>query len=520
MKPLRSLADRLTLSFALVACVLVTILMLTLLSAFGRFNQFTTESGQRHLSEVLKTQLEQDAALLTDTLSAQLDIPLYHLDLTEIGKQLRQVQAQPGLDYVLLFDHELKLVHDGSEAVADYGRPLESIDQVPGDAEQAWVDSTLHLFKPIQVSNQTIGQLALAVDFTRALENLTAHSNAISSEAAQKQRQLAGQLVMGSVILLLLALLFTWLFCRRLFRPLRQLADKSLRYGEGDKSISFRLEQTDELGQLGNALEQMRRSLEQSHHQTTQLAYLDNLTQLPNRHWFQQSLERLLQYSERNGQRLGVVFIDLDHFKEVNDTAGHDMGDLLLFEAAARLRNLLLELDVCDPETGEVLLARLGGDEFVTLYPAPERSDQVAELAGKVAATLDQPFLIDGRYFNISSSIGITLYPDDGASSSEILKNADIAMYAAKQSGRNQYAFFSPQMNQELYERLEILQGVRTALAESQFHLEYQPVIDLRNGRIRAAEALLRWNHPEQGLISTVNYPMLTLYGKYDYMLT
>jgi diguanylate cyclase (GGDEF)-like protein len=506
MKPLRSLADRLTLSFALVACVLVTILMLTLLSAFGRFNQFTTESGQRHLSEVLKTQLEQDAALLTDTLSAQLDIPLYHLDLTEIGKQLRQVQAQPGLDYVLLFDHELKLVHDGSEAVADYGRPLESIDQVPGDAEQAWVDSTLHLFKPIQVSNQTIGQLALAVDFTRALENLTAHSNAISAEAAQKQRQLAGQLVMGSVILLLLALLFTWLFCRRLFRPLRQLADKSLRYGEGDKSVNFGMTQQDELGQLGNALEQMRRNLEQSHRQTNQLAYLDNLTQLPNRHWFQQSLERLLQYSERNGQRLGVVFIDLDHFKEVNDTAGHDMGDLLLFEAAARLRNLLLELDVCDPETGEVLLARLGGDEFVTLYPAPERSDQVAELAGKVAATLDQPFLIDGRYFNISSSIGITLYPDDGASSSEILKNADIAMYAAKQSGRNQYAFFSPQMNQELYERLEILQGVRTALAESQFHLEYQPVIDLRNGRIRAAEALLRWNHPEQGLISPARF--------------
>jgi diguanylate cyclase (GGDEF)-like protein len=264
--------------------------------------------------------------------------------------------------------------------------------------------------------------------------------------------------------------------------------------------------QQDELGQLGNALEQMRRNLEQSHRQTNQLAYLDNLTQLPNRHWFQQSLERLLQYSERNGQRLGVVFIDLDHFKEVNDTAGHDMGDLLLFEAAARLRNLLLELDVCDPETGEVLLARLGGDEFVTLYPAPERSDQVAELAGKVAATLDQPFLIDGRYFNISSSIGITLYPDDGASSSEILKNADIAMYAAKQSGRNQYAFFSPQMNQELYERLEILQGVRTALAESQFHLEYQPVIDLRNGRIRAAEALLRWNHPEQGLISPARF--------------
>ena len=506
MRPMRSLADRLTLSFALVACVLVAILMFTLLSAFNQFNQFTTESGQRHLSQVLRSQLVQDATLLTDTLSAQLDIPLYHLDLTEIGKQLRQVQSKPGLEYVLVFDNNGQLVHDGSEAVADYGRSIETLPHVPGGADQVWQDNALHLLKPIEVSGQTIGKLALAIDFTQALETLSSHSQAISIEAAEKQRQLATQLVAGSVTLLLLALLLIWLVCRRLFRPLRQLADRSLRYGEGDKSVSFNLEQRNELGQLGNALEQMRRSLEQSHHQTAQLAYLDNLTQLPNRHWFQQSLERLLEYSERHGQRVGVVFIDLDHFKEVNDTAGHEMGDLLLFEAAARLRNLLLELDICDPESGEVLLARLGGDEFVTLYPAPERSDQVAELAGRIAETLDQPFLIDGRYFNISSSIGITLYPDDGASSSEILKNADIAMYAAKQSGRNQYAFFSPQMNVELHERLEILQGVRTALAEAQFHLEYQPVIDLRNGSIRAAEALLRWEHPEQGLISPARF--------------
>jgi len=499
MKPLQSLADRLTLSFTLVACTLVVVMMLIMLSAFGRYSQFTTENRQHHLSEILQAHLEQDIRQLADTISTRLETPLYQQNLDAIGQQLRQI-TQPGLRYARVFDPDGRLLHDGS------AMPDPAGVQIQDQAEPVWRGNTLHLLRPVQRSGHLLGQLALAVDFTPVLDTLAERNDVMPAETSRKQQQLARQVLAGSLILLLLALVMTWLCCRRLFRPLRQLTDKSLRYSEGDKNISFAMTQQDELGQLGNALEQMRLSLEQSHRQTNQLAYLDNLTQLPNRHWFQQSLERLLQYSERHGQRLGVLFIDLDHFKEVNDTAGHDMGDLLLFEAAARLRNLLLELDIFDPENGEILLARLGGDEFVTLYPAPERSEQVAELAGRIAATLDQPFLIDGRYFNISSSIGITLYPDDGISSSEILKNADIAMYAAKQSGRNQFTFFTPQMNQALHERLEILQGVRTALAESWFHLEYQPIIDLKTGSIRGAEALLRWEHPEQGLISPARF--------------
>lgn len=500
MKPIHSLADRLTLSFALAACILVILMVLIMLSSFGRYDRFTSERRLHQLPEIIQNRLEQDVDQLVDTLSARLETPLYRQDLEAIDQLLQQI-IQPGLQYVQVFDVSGRLLHEVREASGTTPLPLG-----PNHPEQLWKDNTLYLFRLVQHSDRTLGQLAMAVNFAPLLSGLSEYHSLMTRESDRKQQQLSGQILAGAMFLMLLALTMIWLFCQRLFRPLRQLTEKSLLYSEGDRNISFAMPQQDELGQLGNALEQMRCSLEQSHRQARQLAYLDNLTQLPNRHWFQQSLERLLQYSERHEQRLGVLFIDLDHFKEVNDTAGHDMGDLLLFEAAARLRNLLLDLDILDPEDGEVLLARLGGDEFVTLYPAPENSEQVANLASRIAATLDQPFLIDGRYFSISSSIGITLYPDDGTSSNEILKNADIAMYEAKQSGRNQFTFFTPQMNQALHERLEILQGVRTALAESQFHLEYQPIVDLKTGTIRGAETLLRWEHPEQGMISPARF--------------
>jgi len=500
---LASLANRVTFGFTLLASILVCAMLLTLNHSLGEFTASTIRQGKTQLSEALRSQLEQDAQLLTRTLGSQLDIPLYHLDLSEIEKQLQLVRQHRSLEYVYLFGREGKLLHDGSSTIPGFGLSMTTLTPVEPSPflQYTWQDSTLHLLQPVMTAGQRAGYLALGVDFTQALQSLDNHSDLIGSQAKTAARQTFQQLILLSLLLLLTTIWLMYRFCRNQFAPLQALAEKSLRFGQGDHDVSFEVSQSGELGQLGHALEQMRQGLEQSSRQTTQLAYLDNLTQLPNRHWFQQSLERLLEHSRQQQQRLGVLFIDLDHFKEVNDTAGHDMGDLLLFEAAARLRSLLMEMGLSDPEEDSVLLARLGGDEFVTLYPDLQHSAQLSDLATRIAQTLDEPFLIDGRYFNISSSIGLTIYPDDGSTSSEILKNADIAMYAAKQSGRNQHTFFSLQMNQQLLERIEIVQGVRTALEQGHFRLDYQPVIDLGNGSLRGAEALLRWHHPERGLI-------------------
>lgn len=499
-----SLTRRLTGGFAAGVLVLMVVHLALLAHSFQQFSRFAIDSGNAHLGQAMREQLQQDARLLAQTLAEQLDLPLYHLDLSEIGEQLARIRSSRNLRYVYLFNAGGTLLHDGTDTIPAFGLPLAQLTPLtPGTQPQPlWQGDQLHLLQPVFTAGQLAGYLTLGLDYTSALQNLHSHSRQLEAAARSEEGRVLGQLLLISLLLLLLALWLMYRFCHHLFRPLKQLAERSLRYGEGDRSVQFDIRSSGEIGQLARALERMRRSLEHSHQQTNQLAYIDSLTQLPNRHWFQQSLESLLLRCEQQGQRLGVLFIDLDHFKEVNDTAGHEMGDLLLFEAAARLRNLLLELDLTDPDSDEVLLARLGGDEFVTLYPGLDNTDQAAALARHIAQVLDEPFLIDGRYFRISSSIGITVYPDDGLSSSEILKHADIAMYAAKQSGRNQYAFFSMQMNQELQQRIELLQGVRTALEQGHFQLEYQPVLSLHDGRIRGAEALLRWHHPDRGLIS------------------
>lgn len=499
-----SLPRRLTTGFALLIVILAAAQFTVLANSFQQYSRYSITQGNASLGSALKEQLERDASLLSHTLAAQLDIPLYHLDLSEIGTRLLQIKRNRSLTYAYLFSAQGTLLHDGSKTIPEFGLPIHTLSPLrPGPGLQLlWQDDQLHLLQPVDTAGHVAGYLALAVDFSAAMQSLQAHDRQMQAAAHSHERQVLVHLTQITLLLLLVTLWLVYRFCHHLFRPLQQLAERSLRYGEGDRSVRFDIEQRGEIGQLGRALEQMRRSLEQSHHQTNQLAYLDSLTQLPNRHWFQQSLETLLQRARLRGQRLGVLFIDLDHFKEVNDTAGHEMGDLLLFEAAARLRNLLLEMDLSDPDNDEVLLARLGGDEFVTLYPGIGGDEQAAELARRIAEILDEPFLIDGRYFRISSSIGITIYPDDGLTSSEVLKHADIAMYAAKQSGRNQYTFFSPQMNQQLQQRIELLQGVRTALEQGHFRLEYQPVLNLADGSIHGAEALLRWHHPERGLIS------------------
>ncbi|MBV0934424.1 putative bifunctional diguanylate cyclase/phosphodiesterase [Marinobacterium weihaiense] len=491
-----SLARRLTAGFTLLMIILVVVQFLLLVSSFTHYSQFAIDTSRKHLEQVMQTRLEKDAHLLTNTLAAELAIDLQHQDRPSLQQRLQLVRERRNLLYACLFDHQGKLQ-------APVEQPLACPQQLPaGSNGQAWQQGQLHVRQPVVTPAGAAGQLTLAVNFADAWKQLEQHNQSLAQLSADKSREMLFSLLMATLLLLLAALWLIYRFSLYLFRPLRALADKSLQFGNGDRNISFAVPQQDEIGQLGGALEQMRRSLEQSHRQTHQLAYLDNLTQLPNRHWFQQSLERLLQHARRHDQRLGVIFIDLDHFKEVNDTAGHEMGDLLLFEAAARLRSLLLGMELTDADSDEVLLARLGGDEFVTLYPNLQNSAQVARLAQHIAKVLEEPFLIDGRFFRISSSIGITIYPDDGVNSNEILKHADIAMYAAKQSGRNQYTFFSMQMNQALQQRIDILQGVRTSLEQGHFHLEYQPVVDLSNGNIRGAEALLRWQHPERGPIS------------------
>lgn len=223
----------------------------------------------------------------------------------------------------------------------------------------------------------------------------------------------------------------------------------------------------------------------------------DGLTKLPNRLMFNQRLEHALALAQRGGNQLAVLFIDLDRFKVINDTLGHEAGDALLCEVAERLKGQLRATDT---------VARLGGDEFVVLIENVTDPVFIGGLARKLIETLSASFTLSGGEYNVTASIGVSTYPDDGGDAQTLLKHADIAMYRSKEQGRNTFQFYSAQMNVHSVERLTLESGLRRALDRGELLLHYQPILDMRTRRIAGMEALVRWQHADLGLVPPAQF--------------
>ncbi|QAU35322.1 GGDEF and EAL domain-containing protein [Janthinobacterium sp. 17J80-10] len=221
-------------------------------------------------------------------------------------------------------------------------------------------------------------------------------------------------------------------------------------------------------------------------------ANFDTLTGLPNRRMFHDRLAHAVATGHRTGHPLSLMFLDLDGFKEVNDTLGHDIGDLLLKETAERLCKCIRETDT---------VARLGGDEFTIILGELHDASSIERLAQLILQQIARPYFLKGEQVFVTASIGITVYPDDGKTVEVLLKNADQAMYAAKNEGRNRRSYFTPALQTAAQLRLRLINDLRKAIDEEQFEVYYQPIIEMATGTICKAEALLRWNHPTRGMI-------------------
>src|SRR5690606_26899576 len=272
------------------------------------------------------------------------------------------------------------------------------------------------------------------------------------------------------------------------------LSDGSVKWVTGDVAPMQDAEDQ-QIGYLGTLSDISE--LKQAYDQLEQMAFYDTLTGLANRRLFRNRLEHMLSNIPRTGTGVALILIDLDHFKHVNDSMGHDSGDSLLTVISERLKHCVRFTDT---------VARLGGDEFAVILPNVPDTLTVSAVAEKILHSLSKPVLLDDQEVGISASRGISMAPEDSNSAEVLIKNADLALYKAKDEGRNSFEFCTTEMSTLLVKHLNLVAQLRQAIDAQALHLQYQPQIDLLTGQLVGFEALVRWNHKERGLISPAEF--------------
>jgi diguanylate cyclase (GGDEF)-like protein len=277
--------------------------------------------------------------------------------------------------------------------------------------------------------------------------------------------------------------------------PLNRLAKGAARISRGDYSQPIDIASADEIGAVAQAFNRMREGIESHEKEILRLAYEDRLTGLPNRALFNDRLAGAVNLARRNGTPLTVMLMDLDRFKHINDTLGHTIGDNVLREVATRLRLALRESDT---------IARLGGDEFGVLLPTGH-DDQIGEVVHKILRAIEQPIEADGQWLDVGASIGIARFPEHGDKPDTLISRADVAMYLAK-AANSEFAFYDATHDGTQQEQLSLLGELRRAMERQELRVYFQPKIDLRTGRTRGVEALVRWMHPMRGIVPPIEF--------------
>ncbi|HYQ71788.1 MAG TPA: EAL domain-containing protein, partial [Gammaproteobacteria bacterium] len=320
-----------------------------------------------------------------------------------------------------------------------------------------------------------------------------------------------------SVAMLTLITFLMGILRRLLINPIHQLSLAARNMGRGQVLVPINVRSDDEIGDLARTFKQMGRNLAHYNEQVHYIAYHDSLTGLPNRLMFKEYLKRAIAEAKRSQQELALLFLDLDNFKRINDTLGHQSGDLLLQNFADRLNGCLRKSDIVshvEQDNSSNIIARLAGDEFIILLPRTAGTSQTNKIARRILDALSEPFIVGKQELFVSTSIGIALFPHDGNSVDDLMKNSDIAMYHAKKSGRNNFKYFSRKMNEASLFKLKIEGRLRHAVENGELVLHYQPQVDLATGEISGAESLLRWTDSELGQVSPeVFVPIAEEYG-------
>ncbi|WP_172426024.1 putative bifunctional diguanylate cyclase/phosphodiesterase [Sulfuricaulis limicola] len=457
-----------------VALLLVTILLLV--------NEYY--SYQRALLDDVRVQ----TAMIAENSTAA----LVFRDRSGAQEILGALAASPSIEQAALYTADGK-------TLALYRRKDQARTEVPDRPVTGHRFSSQHLelAHEIELNGEIVGTVYLRSDLERLYVRIMWYVGAIVLTAA------------GAM---LAAFLLISLLHRGISGPLARLVDLMRQISERkDYSSRARVETRDEVGALAEGFNAMLGQIERhqadlmqelgerkrAEQRLDQLAYYDTITQLPNRHFFNEQLKLVLARAQRTGQRAGLMFLDLDNFKIINDTLGHDIGDVLLQGVAKRLREHL--------RTGDII-CRIGGDEFAVIVEDMTDREQAAIVAEKIIGAFAHSLRLEGHEIYISASIGISLFPEDATEMHALLRNADTAMYFAKERGKNTYQFFLPEMNGRALNRLTLETSLRHALEREEFEVYYQPQFDLASKRLFGVEALLRWHRPDVGIVNPTEF--------------
>lgn len=486
----------------LVALAIVVVLASALLLWQRQSQTFArlAEASREAVHELTFDALQASGEQLAIDLAAQLANPLYNLDLDRIGEFTATAMRRSGVLSIEVFDAQGHLLHDGSNSLDRFGEAvrLSAPDLGPDIGPRVqWGDGVMEVSHPVLLGDEAIG----GVRIRYSLATVQAQQRKAEDVLGQRQQRATQTYriwLMGLLfVLIAFAAVVSFMVSRMLVQPIRLLAEAARDVEAGRyRHLQLSSQRNDEIGDLIRSFALMIEGVERHEREVRRIAYTDNLTGLPNRLALRELLELKLGQQRDSGNGVAVLFIDLDDFKQVNDTLGHEAGDRVLIEMAGRIRESAGRAAEVD-----VPVARFGGDEFVAVIEGVDARLRAARVADAVIDALLAPVRLRGREQFLGASIGITVAPEDARSASQLIKNCDIAMYQAKLAGKNCYRFYSRAQDEKVTERVLIENDLRQALHNDRFELHYQPVVALSDGAMVGVEALLRWRHPERGLL-------------------
>jgi len=419
------------------------------------------------------------------------------LDLTFLQKLVNQfTQATFGSVAITDYDNNL-LVWPKEQLWMNQGLINVLASEVAQRKEQQPIDSSPYQFE--------FGKTRYYAHKKELPSGLMLYSIVPVSDILEQGNVIGNLVILVTIGAILLSALLIFITLQKIvIDPISKLSNAAKSIGQGELGYQIKTDSRDEIGSLAESLNTMSKNLQMSLEKIYYIANHDALTNLPNRAMFNHYFENAISVAKQNNSKLALLFFDLDDFKQINDSMGHEAGDELLQELSSRLSQGIRDQN-CMPDADHSescdLLARIGGDEFVILLNSIESPMDAVAVADRVLQSMAVPMQLQNQEIQVSCSIGVTIFPDDADTASDLKKHADIAMYHAKDEGKNTYQFFSDEMNSKMLSRLRLKARLKTALLEKQFILHYQPKVNATNNSIVGVEALIRWNCPTEGLI-------------------